>query len=593
MGRATTPTLGLVVARDLAIEGHVESYFYELSATGECEGKTPCFKLKPSKETLAGERHVTDKAILERRKAELDGADVPFETTVSRESKNPPLPYNLTMLIADMSKRFGMTADRTQQVTQDLRDKYKAITYNRSDSQYLKSEHFEQAPAVLGQAMENLGEDWELDFTIRSKAFNDDAVTAHHGIIPQEVSVPVGEMTEDERNVYRAVCERYAMQFMRPATYEVSASTFDVPEGQMAAKSRRVLDEGFEATFGKSSDDESDGESENAEGKAPWLDAGTHTLHSVTCRVERRKTAPPKPYTEGTLITDMASIAKYVSDPEVREVLKRKDEGKRGEHGGIGTTATRASIIRKLRERGYVTEAKGKLHATQLGRDLYQVLPPEIRGADMTARWWLMQQEVAEGKADVECVQRSVAETFRAHMATAYLDAPAGFGKKSVGRCPVCGSDVIALTARSGKAFYRCSASRPERQGDGTYHEVGDMLVPPGLLLQEGVHRAPGRGASGRQGRKAHRLRLAKDGKEVRLQARAQGRRQLLGVVRRQDEGRQGRRDEDKDKEVGHGQRIPGRPRFTCPSHGRPRRGVRRRLLPRHDLDAGRHLPQP
>lgn len=473
VGRVMTPTLGLVVARDLAIEGHVESYFYELSATGECEGKTPCFKLRPSKEVLAGERHVTDKALLERRKAELDGADVRFETTVSRDVRNPPLPYNLTMLIADMSKRFGMAADRTQQATQDLRDKYKAITYNRSDSQYLKSEHFEQAPAVLGQAMENLGEDWELDFTIRSKAFNDDAVTAHHGIIPQEVSVPVGEMTEDERNVYRAVCERYAMQFMRPATYEVSTSAFEVPEGQMAAKSRRVLDEGFEATFGKRSDDEPDGDGDDAEGKAPWLDAGTHTLHSVICRVERRKTAPPKPYTEGTLITDMASIAKYVTDPEVREVLKRKDEGKRGEHGGIGTTATRASIIRKLRERGYVSETKGKLHATQMGRDLYNVLPPEIRGADMTARWWLMQQEVAEGRADVECVQRSVAETFRAHMATAYLDAPAGFGKKSVGRCPVCGSDVIALTARSGKAFYRCSASRPERQEDGTYREAG------------------------------------------------------------------------------------------------------------------------
>ena len=91
----------------------------------------------------------------------------------------------------------------------------------------------------------------------------------------------------------------------------------------------------------------------------------------------------------------------------------------------------------------------------------------------MTARWWLMQQEVAEGRADVECVQRSVAETFRAHMATAYLDAPAGFGRKVVGTCPVCGSGVIALTARSGKAFYRCSASRPERQGDGTYREAG------------------------------------------------------------------------------------------------------------------------
>ena len=87
--------------------------------------------------------------------------------------------------------RYGFTASKTQQITQDLRDKYKAITYNRSDSQYLKEEHFAQAPVVLPQAMRNLGVSWELDYSIHSKAFNEKNVTAHHGIIPQEVDAPV------------------------------------------------------------------------------------------------------------------------------------------------------------------------------------------------------------------------------------------------------------------------------------------------------------------------------------------------------------------------------------------------------------------
>lgn len=465
VGRVQTPTLGLVVMRDNAIEHHVTRKFYELSARGTSDAGALTFKFKPGKELLAGEKHLFDTDALEALKDKLDGRDLPFETTVSKKQENPPLPYNLTVLLSDMSRRFGFTAAKTQQITQDLRDKYKAITYNRSDSQYLKEEHREQAPAVLSQAMENLGVSWPLDYSLHSKAFNDGNVTAHHGIIPQEAKAPVSKMTTDEAKVYTAICERYAMQFLPPAVYDVSESTADVDGGSLVLTAKRLVDAGFKAVFGNVSD-ESDGADSDSEN--PLVPEGSHTLDGISCAIDEKETTPPKPYTEGTLIADMASIAKYVKDPEIREILKRKDDGKKGEHGGIGTTATRSSIIENLKTRGYLEERKGKVRATDKAKAFYALLPPEIRGADVTARWWLIQQDIADGKADVNALQDSVIEVFNHHRETAYVGASiAGAGKAVVGKCPKCGKDVVKTGT-----IYACSSIRNEKQEDGTWKEV-------------------------------------------------------------------------------------------------------------------------
>lgn len=465
VGRVQTPTLGLVVMRDNAIEHHVTRKFYELSARGTSDAGALTFKFKPGKELLAGEKHLFDTDALEALKEKLDGRDLHFETTVSKKQENPPLSYNLTVLLSDMSRRFGFTAAKTQQITQDLRDKYKAITYNRSDSQYLKEEHREQAPAVLSQAMENLGVSWPLDYSLHSKAFNDGNVTAHHGIIPQEAKAPVSKMTTDEAKVYTAICERYAMQFLPPAVYDVSESTADVDGGSLVLTAKRLVDAGFKAVFGNVSD-ESDGADSDSEN--PLVPEGSHTLDGISCAIDEKETTPPKPYTEGTLIADMASIAKYVKDPEIREILKRKDDGKKGEHGGIGTTATRSSIIENLKNRGYLEERKGKVRATDKAKAFYALLPPEIRGADVTARWWLIQQDIADGKADVNALQDSVIEVFNHHRETAYVGASiAGAGKTVVGKCPKCGKDVVKTGT-----IYACSSIKNEKQEDGTWKEV-------------------------------------------------------------------------------------------------------------------------
>lgn len=277
-------------------------------------------------------------------------------------------------------------------------------------------------------------------------------------------------MTKDEAKVYTAIVERYAMQFLPPATYDVSTSSFEVEGGEFQAVARRVRDAGFKAVFGNVSDE--DGDDASASGN-PWIDEGDHRLERIECAITEKETAPPKPYTEGTLIADMASIAKYVTDPEVKAVLKQKDDGKKGEHGGIGTTATRASIIEKLKERGYLEDVKGKIRSTEKARAFYHLLPPEIAGADVTARWWLIQQDIAEGKADVNALQENVIEVFKAHQDTAYVGASIAPKSKVMGKCPVCGEDVVGRKSKkTGKMFYTCSSNKNEQQEDGTWKQT-------------------------------------------------------------------------------------------------------------------------
>ena len=302
-----------------------------------------------------------------------------------------------------------------------------------------------------------------LDYQVRSKAFNDANVSAHHGIIPQEAAVDTAAMTQDERKVYAAIVERYAMQFLPPAVYDVSTSAFDAPEGRFECVQKALREAGWKGVFAGAV------EADEEDGAAHLLGAGSHEAHIAQCEIAEKETAPPKPYTEGTLITDMASIARYVADPEIREILKAKDDGKKGEHGGIGTTATRAEVIEKLKSRGFIEENKGKLRSTKKGRAFYHLLPEDIRGADTTARWWLLQQDVEAAGADANAIWQSVVETFLKHKDAAYSGASIPGGEGAVaGACPLCGKDVV----KRGKIF-SCSPNPTEKQADGTWAQAG------------------------------------------------------------------------------------------------------------------------
>ena len=125
-----------------------------------------------------------------------------------------------------------------------------------------------------------------------------------------------------------------------------------------------------------------------------------------------------------------------------------------------------------MKERGYLEDVKGKIRSTEKARAFYHLLPPEIRGADVTARWWLIQQDIAEGNADVNALQQSVIEVFKGHQDTAYVGASIAPKATVVGKCPLCGADVVQRKSKSGKAFYTCSSNKSEKQEDGTWKQI-------------------------------------------------------------------------------------------------------------------------
>lgn len=467
VGRVQTPTLGLVVARDAAIEGHVKVLHYGASCPVVVDGAEHVFKWVAPDDAKEDGKHVLDKAKAEAALRAFEGGEYSFETEVREKCVNPPLPYNLTVLQADMNKRYGLAPARTLEVTQALRDKYKAITYNRSDSQYLKEEHFEAATEVLAVACANLGVSWELDFSIKSKAFNEAKVSAHHGIIPQEMSFDFSKLTVDEKRVYSAVVERFAMQFTPVKRTAVCAASIPLVEhGVFRCVETQVTDPGWTTMFPNHVGNDDSSEDESC--TTSWLGAGAFTGRALTGSVAEKETKPPKAYTEGTLIKDMASISKYVTDADVKRILKEKDDGKAGENGGIGTTATRAEIIEKLKKVGYLEVVKGKIHSTKLGRAFYALLPDEIKTADVTARWWLIQEDVAAGCADVYAVMDDVCAVFDAHRESAYKGADLrGANRTTIGKCPRCGEAVIDKRAKAKSVS--CASNKWEKDDSGEW----------------------------------------------------------------------------------------------------------------------------
>lgn len=432
VGRVQTPTLGLIVSRDEAIAKHIKQKYYELIAEYLVVDEKLDFKFHHNKE-LYGER-IEEKSKLESIAQVLDENST-CVTTVKPVKNSPPLPYNHTKLCGDMSKRFGYKLDEVNVILQTLREKYKAITYNRTDCQYLKEEHYEQAPLVLPVVFENIGKEYPCDTSIHSACFNDKNVSAHHGIIPQKKEVDISQMTEKERNVYVSICERYIMQFLPPQLCDESISVIDLGQhGQLEYKAKKLISKGFKEHFDSEKNDEF---------SKIFLSAGEFQVKLDGTKIVEKETAPPKPYNDQTLIDDMASIAKYVSDPEIKRILLEKDKEKKGEHGGIGTVATRVTTIEILFKREFI-ERKGKnIVSTQLGKEFYHLLPTNIKTPDITAKWWLLQEEVRHGRMDVNAIQRSVVEEFLKHKDTAYTTETISQKALNDGLiCPFCGKSI-------------------------------------------------------------------------------------------------------------------------------------------------------
>ena len=405
VGRVQTPTLNLVVRRDREIEGFRSRDFYELSARMETDANTMVM-LRFAPSTSPEDHRVYDRAKANALAEQASDARGPLRVTTSRKRQGPPKLFSLSELQKACNRRFGWSADKTLSVAQELYETHKLTSYPRTDCSYVPVEQKAAAPSILAslRGVPDLGvhavHAGEAP-VYRASVFDTSKITAHHAIIPTGLTPRTAALPEDARKAFFLIAQRYVAAMLPDHEYDETRIAFDANGVPFSAKGQVARVAGWKAAFGHDVSDLGDDADADAVALPAIADGEQATAKAVD--VEGRKTQPPKPYTEGTLIEDMKSVAKFATDPVVKSRLK--------ETSGIGTEATRASIIKTLRDRLFI-EPKGKtIRSTTAGRELIDALPDNICDAALTAVWEDKLDDLASGK-----VPESARDTFATYI---------------------------------------------------------------------------------------------------------------------------------------------------------------------------------
>ncbi|EOM4469446.1 DNA topoisomerase 3 [Escherichia coli] len=453
VGRVQTPVLGLIVNRTRANKNHKSSFYYTMTGHFQRGADVIRANWKPGEFAPLTDRKLLDKTWANGTATSLAGKPATVEAAATDDKKTAaPLPFNLVRLQQYMNKKFKMTAQKTLDITQQLREKYKAITYNRSDCSYLSDEQFSEAPQIIDALKSVFDQPMDIDTTRKSKAFNSAKVTAHTAIIPT-VSVPdVNALSTEERNVYLAIAQHYLVQFMPEKAYQEVSVAIQCGDESFYARARKTTDSGFEAFLGVENAEDDEAEVENDDSSFDLL-CKIRTGETVTTKevvVNEKKTTPPPLFTEATLLAALVRVADFVTDPVIKKLLKDKDRDKKDEHGGIGTPATRASILETLKKRNYITLEKGKLIPTDTGYALIDALPDIAVNPDMTALWAEKQTLIENGEMTVEQFVDELYNDLIPMISNANSaeikvspSAPSGQSQRLSSPCPSCGKQIV------------------------------------------------------------------------------------------------------------------------------------------------------
>ena len=395
VGRVQTPTLALVVRRDLEIEQFSPVTFYVPVITFRHSNGTYKATWKPPADAdgLDAERRLINLPAAQALIAATDhqaGTIKTFDTEDTSEA--PPLPFTLSKLQASASARHGLSAKATLDAAQSLYEDHKLTSYPRTDCPYLPESQMSDARLVLAAVTRvnpaMAGFVQGADMSLKSQAWNDKKITAHHAIIPTtHDQVSVDALSEAERQVYDLIVRAYVCQFYPPHRYTKTVTVTESGGHEWEAKGRTTVAAGWRAVLAgqeKSADDAQALPLMRVGDQVEWVDG----------RVDHRQTKAPPRFTDGTLIAAMSSVHKLVTDSKIKARLK--------ETSGLGTEATRASILEVLVKRGFV-ERKGKtILSTEAGRILIAALPPALTDPGVTGLWEDFLSEIAAGRRTLD-----------------------------------------------------------------------------------------------------------------------------------------------------------------------------------------------
>ena len=449
VGRVQTPTLRLVVDRDRAIASFVSVPYWEvdvhLSSTGQ-----PFIAswLPPSSGRDEAGRCLQREIARQAVQTIIDGCAatvLSLQTEHSREP--PPLPFDLSTLQEICSRKLGLGVQETLNIAQALYETHKATSYPRSDCRYLPASMFDEVPAVFDALLKTdpalrhaLG---SLDRSLRSRVWNDDKVTAHHGIIPTTESANLARMSEQERQVYELIRSHYLAQFLPHHEFDRTQVELECGAERLTAVGKQILVQGWKGLLYENTEKD---EPNHKSQVLPVLQQGTQCAVDDV-ELKSMRTAAPKPLTEGDLIKAMKNVAKLVNDPRLKQKLR--------DTTGIGTEATRASIIKGLIDRGYLLKKKRALMASAAAHTLIEAVPAAIADPGMTAVWEQALDEIEAGRLTLDAFVAKQANWI-AQLVAHYGSLTLALPVEASPVCPICNTSMFRRKGKSGP-FWSCS----------------------------------------------------------------------------------------------------------------------------------------
>ena len=435
VGRVMTPTLAMVVMRDAAIRAFKPEPFYQ-----------PELQFR---DFQAGGERMKEKEEAEKLAAECRQAGKAVITKVEQKEKTekPPALFDLTTLQREANRQLGFTAQQTLDYTQSLYEK-KLVTYPRTDSRYLTDDMESMVPELVASIQQSFRIQPETPVKVNAaQVINSRKVTDHHAIIPTKTAVgfDVSTLPRGEQAILKMLAVRLICAVGAPCRYAETVIEAECAGQKFSTKGKHILDAGWKRYAGKVAEDieqnqelkVDQGAEQNAENRSlPTLSEGM-TLELAGVRLKEGKTSPPKRFTEDLLLSAMESA----SSDEFPAGVERK---------GIGTPATRAAIIEKLVQKGFV-ERKGDkktkyLCATDKGTALVTVVPEQIQSPSMTADWEEKLLKIEHGEYDsnafMQEIKGMISGLVKNYEAVKGADVLMRQERKIIGKCPACGSDV-------------------------------------------------------------------------------------------------------------------------------------------------------
>ena len=455
VGRVQTPTLKLVVDRDREIAAFVSVPYWAIDVSLSAGGQTFTAQwVAPDASTDDAGRclrqPVAQQAAQQIRAA---GSAQVVSVETERVREGPPLLFDLGTLQEVCSKQLGLDVQETLEIAQALYETHKATTYPRSDSGYLPESMFAEVPTVLDSLLKTdptlaqiMG---QLDRTQRSRAWNDGKVTAHHGIIPTLEPANLSAMSEKELAVYRLIRAHYLAQFLPHHEFDRTVADLSCGQQKLVATGKQVVARGWRLVLAES---EREG-SADEDGDAPVRTQVLPALRDgMACQVagadiKALKTMPPKPYTQGELVKAMKGVARFVTDPRLKQKLK--------DTTGIGTEATRANIISGLIARGYIVKKGRSIRASDAAFTLIDAVPAAIADPGTTAVWEQALDMIEGGQLTLDVFIGKQA-AWISQLIAQYGSASLSIKVPQGPTCPQCGAPTRQRTGKSGP-FWSCS----------------------------------------------------------------------------------------------------------------------------------------